>query len=92
MPVLLQLPIEVEMKLRAKASQDGQTLKSYLERLVLEVVPASMGKQPSIGDPTTPSMDSGKWSSAWRAWAASHAVRSTVADDSRESIYGEECE
>lgn len=31
-----------------------------------------------------------QWCARWREWAASHPIQPIIADDSRESIYGED--
>jgi len=78
MGVILNLAPEIERRLREKAAQEGQSLEDYLRRLAEE----SLGAEPP---PSRPSAD--EWEAELRAWAASHPTLSTIADDSRESIY-----
>lgn len=80
MTVTINLPGEAEQKLRATAERRGQTLEAYLEWLALNVAANS-------GPPHDQTAD--EWVAEWRAWVASHASNPYVADDSRESIYGD---
>jgi hypothetical protein len=87
MRVQLQLSPETERVLTEKAAQSGQTLEAYLEQLAQRDAQAANGRPAVAPQSTPPSLALPQWSAAWRAWAASHATRSLVADDSRESIY-----
>jgi hypothetical protein len=87
MRVQLQLPPETERVLTEKAAQSGQTLEAYLEQLAQRDAQAANGMPVVAAQPAGPPLTLPQWSAAWRAWAASHATRCVVADDSRESIY-----
>lgn len=81
MKVSIDVPSEAEDKLRAAAARRGQTLEAYLEWLA--VVSAGNGSGPP------PDQTAEEWVAAWRAFVDSHASNPHVADDSRESIYGD---
>jgi predicted transcriptional regulator len=79
MTITLQLSPETESKLHELASQSGQTLEKYLERLAEEAAARGTGR------PAERSAE--EWIAEFRAWAASHPSSGPIADDSRESIY-----
>lgn len=81
MTVTINLPSEAEQKLRAAAERRGETLEAYLEWLAIQSGGDSAGKAAR----RTPE----ERVAAWREWVASHATNPHVADDSRESIYGD---
>jgi hypothetical protein len=81
MSVTINLPSETEQTLRHAAVRRGQTLEAYLEWLA--VLSAGNGSGPP------PNQTAEEWADQWRAWVASHASNPHVADDSRESIYGD---
>jgi len=77
---------DVEQRLRQKAALNGQTLETYLEKLVEQEAQAETG---TSGQPkrSPDEMPTDQWIAEFRAWAASHRSLPTIADDSRESIY-----
>ncbi|HVX12480.1 MAG TPA: hypothetical protein VHC22_14970 [Pirellulales bacterium] len=81
MIVSINLPANTEQRLREAASRRGQTLEAYLEWLA----------GVSAGNINGPRIDRTPEEkvAAWRAWVESHAANPHVADDSRESIYGD---
>jgi hypothetical protein len=81
MSVTINLPAETEQKLREAASRRGQSLEAYLEWLAIHVA----GK----GGGPPPDQTAEEWVAQWRAFVESHASNPHVADDSRESIYGD---
>ena len=81
MGVTINLPAETERKLREAAARRGETLEAYLEWLA--TVCAGNGSGPPPGQTAE------EWVAAWRAFVDSHASNPHVADDSRESIYGD---
>jgi hypothetical protein len=87
MSVTIHLAPEIERRLREKAALNGQSLEDYLRRLAEESArpESSPGELPAEGSPRPLSAE--EWVAEFRAWAASHPTRTTVADDSRESIY-----
>jgi hypothetical protein len=80
MTVTLHLSPETVRRLRDQAAQNGQTLEAYLEELAEKSAGAS-----GEAEDRTPE----DWVAEWRSWMASHRRLSTVADDSRESIYAD---
>lgn len=81
MNVTIQLSEDAAERLRETAARRGQTLEAYLEWLA--AVSAGNGSAPPLQ--RTPD----EKVAAWRAWVESHASNPHVADDSRESIYGD---
>lgn len=81
MSVTINLPADTEQTLREAASRRGQSLEAYLEWLAVNVARNGSGPPP---DQTRE-----EWVAAWRAFVDSHASDPHVADDSRESIYGD---
>ena len=81
MSVTINLPAEAEQKLREAATRRGQSLKEYLEWLAIQ----SAGNGSMLAAHRTPQQRV----AAWREWVATHASNPHVADDSRESIYGD---
>ena len=81
MSVIVNLPAEIEQKLREAAARRGQSLEAHLESLAMQS--AGNGSRPA--SERTPKQKV----AAWRDWVASHAANPHVADDSRESIYGD---
>lgn len=79
--VTIQLSEETAKRLREIAARRGQTLDAYLEWL------ATVSAGSSSGPP--PDQTAEEWVAAWRSWVDSHASNPHVADDSRESIYGD---
>jgi hypothetical protein len=61
-------------------------LDEYLARFAGGNLEAPRGVPHSI-KPGTP-----EWQMAFNAWLSSHPARPFIADDSRDVIYGEECE
>lgn len=81
MSVTIRLPAHTEQKLREAAVLRGETLEAYLEWLAIQSAGNGSGPPPD----QTPE----EWVAAWRAFVESHASNPHVADDSRESIYGD---
>lgn len=81
MNVTIHLPADTEQRLREAAARRGQPLEEYLEWLAIQS--AGNGRRPAVA--RTPD----EKVAAWREWVASHASNPHVADDSRESIYGD---
>jgi hypothetical protein len=81
MSVTINLPADIEQKLREAAARRGQTLEAYLEWLAMQS--AGNGSRPA--SERTPEQKV----AAWHDWVASHAANPHVADDSRVSIYGD---
>jgi hypothetical protein len=80
MNITINLPADAEKKLIAAAACRGQTLEAYLEWLAIQ----------SAGNGSVrPERTTEEWVAAWRAFVESHASNPHVADDSRESIYGD---
>jgi hypothetical protein len=85
MSIIMDLSPETERVLTEKAARSGQTLETYLRRLAERE--AGLAPEPAAAEPGARELPHEQWSAAWRAWAAGFLARSTVADDSRESIY-----
>ncbi|MSR56757.1 MAG: hypothetical protein EXS05_03680 [Planctomycetaceae bacterium] len=83
MTVTLNLNPETVHRLSEKAASRGQTLEAYLDQLATE---------PAAGNLAFADQSPVAWIDAWRAWASSHRILSSVADDSRESIYSDQSE
>lgn len=81
MNVSIHLSEETAGRLRETAARRGQTLEAYVEWL------AAVSAGSSSGPPSDQTAE--EWVAAWRAWVDSHASNPHVADDSRESIYGD---
>jgi hypothetical protein len=81
MSITINLPADTEQKLREAAVRRGQTLEAYLEWLAT-VSAVANGSGPPERTPD-------EKVAAWREWVASHASNPHVADDSRESMYGD---
>lgn len=81
MTVTIHLSTEAAQKLRDAAQRHGQTLEAYLEWLAA----LSTGN----GSVPLPQRTPEEKVAAWRDWVDSHASNPHVADDSRESIYGD---
>lgn len=81
----MSAPVEIEPEtaelLAAEARARGLSVDDYLRTLL----PATNGR--SGETPLYRSATREEWVRAFREWAASHAVLSETADDSRESIY-----
>ena len=77
----VKLSDETEKSLRETAARRGQTLEEYLEWIAVQS--AGNGSGPPAD--RTPEQKV----AAWREWVESHATNPHVADDSRESIYGD---
>lgn len=82
MTVTLQLPADAEQRLREKAAEHGKTLEAYLQQLIEREARAD---NRAAGEVALE-----RWTSAWRAWAANHRSLQAQADDSRDSIYGDD--
>ncbi|HVA49157.1 MAG TPA: hypothetical protein VNH11_22530 [Pirellulales bacterium] len=82
MSVTIHLPPDTEQKLRDAAARRGQTLEAYLEWLATVSAAANGSGPPTQRTPQ-------EKVAAWREWVASHASNPHVADDSRESMYGD---
>jgi hypothetical protein len=83
MAIQIQLPTEIEMRLKAKAAQRRQTLEEYLQEVAFrEAQTGNGGTVPTQSDLTPEEL-----STLWRAWVTSHRALPAVADDSRETIY-----
>ncbi len=78
MTITVELPLEVEGRLREQAAACGQSVEEYVRTLVLAA--AGPGA-------VNPGLRSAQWADEWRAWAASHRPLPALADDSREGIY-----
>jgi hypothetical protein len=78
----IQLPPEIEQKLRERASLFGQSFETYLQE-VAELA----AKEETAKAPPPPPLSAEEWIAEWRAWADNQPVRPVIADDSRESIY-----
>ena len=81
MSITINLSADTEQRLREAAARRGDTLEAYLEWLAGQS--AGNGARPAAE--RTPE----EKVAAWREWVASHAANPHVADDSRESIYGD---
>ena len=81
MVVSINLSVDTERKLQEVAKRRGQTLETYLEWLAV----TSVGNGGSA--PAEQTAES--WVAAWRDFVDSHASNPHVADDSRESFYGD---
>lgn len=81
MSVTLNLSPQTVQRLRDQAAQSGETVEGFLERLAEQ----SAAK---VGGPAD-QRASQEWVAEWRAWTAAHQRLSTVADDSRDSIYAD---
>lgn len=79
MNVNIHLSEETAKQLRETAARRGQTLETYLEWLAA----VSAGNGSGL-----PQRTPEEKVAAWRAWVESHASNPHVADDSRDSIYG----
>lgn len=82
MSITINLPVEAEQKLREAAARRGQSLEAYLEWVAATSVAAN-------GSGPPPERTSEEKVAAWREWVASHALNPHMADDSRESMYGD---
>ena len=83
MAIHIQLPSEVEMRLKAKAALLRQTLEEYLQEIASREAQTGNGSS----SPTQAELSPEERATLWRAWATSHRSLPTVADDSRETIY-----
>jgi hypothetical protein len=83
MAIHIQLPTEVEMRLKAKAALLRQTLEEYLQ----EVASREAQTGNSSSGLTQAELAPEDRAILWRAWATSHRSLPKVADDSRETIY-----
>ena len=83
MTIHIQLPTEVEIRLKAKAAQRRQTLEEYLQEVASREAQTGNGSSGLTQAELTPE----DRATLWRAWATSHRSLPTVADDSRETIY-----
>ncbi|HEV7222806.1 MAG TPA: hypothetical protein VGN42_08900 [Pirellulales bacterium] len=81
MIVRINLSGETEQRLREIASREGQSLEAYLEQLAVASAAGSASSAPQRTREESVA--------EWRAWVASHEHIRHVADDSRESIYGD---
>lgn len=88
MTITLRLPADTELRLKEKATQNGQTLEDYLEKLIEREAQTGNGTR-AVTESAALELTATQWSSEWRAWAAGHRTLPTCADDSRESIYGD---
>jgi hypothetical protein len=79
----LTIPDSTYHRLQEIAAARSVPLEQFLD----QVAGAAIGN-------SLPSAKSGtsEWMAAFDAWVADHAARATVADDSRDAIYGDECE
>ena len=82
MIVRINLSGETEQRLREIAAREGQSLETYLEQLA--IASSARGDSGSI-----PRRTAEEWLAEWRAWVRSHTSNTHIADDSRESIYGD---
>ncbi len=81
MTITIKLDPETERRLRDLAGQAGQTLERYLEQLAVQTS--------STAPPCSTAAESPEdWVARFRAWVKGHRPLPVVADDSRESIYG----
>jgi hypothetical protein len=79
-----QIQPAVLTRLAAHAQRTGKTVNDLLEEMLDEREGATQQpEERSSVEAVTPD----EWSRALRAWAASHPVRTVIADDSRESVY-----
>jgi hypothetical protein len=83
MAIHIQLPTEVEMRLKAKAALLRQTLEEYLQEVASREANTVSGSSGLTQAELTPE----DRAVLWLAWATSHRSLPTVADDSRETIY-----
>ncbi|HSI32068.1 MAG: hypothetical protein ACAI43_21995 [Phycisphaerae bacterium] len=81
MTLKLELPPAVEARVRELAAAAGQDIEAFVREVVQDRVAASPTPLPQVL--ATPAQRA----AAFEAWVASHAHRSGVVDDSRESIY-----
>jgi hypothetical protein len=72
-------------RLTEHAQRAGKTINELLTDM-LDERECSSRKQEELTKTTHVTAD--EWSRALRTWAASHPVRTLLADDSRETIYG----
>jgi hypothetical protein len=85
MSVTLNLPPEIEKKLREQAANSAKTLEQYLQHLAEEAAAKNTAGTSPASAPSTLSPD--EWVAEFRSWIAGFPKRDTVADDSRDSIY-----
>jgi len=80
--ILEEIRPETAHRLRAAAKRMGLSVDDLLSRLIPDIDSDSDANQPFYKTATA-----GEWSHELRVWSASHPIRDTFADDSRESIY-----
>jgi hypothetical protein len=78
----IQLPPEIEEKLRERAAQFGKPFETFLQE-----VAERAAKDETAKVPPPPPMSTEEWIAEWRAFVNSRPARPIIADDSRESIY-----
>jgi hypothetical protein len=83
MNLILQLPEELEAKLREQAKASGKAP----EELVLLALREQFAAEPSGLFASEQTVTPEQWVTEFRAWAESHRKLPREADDSRESIY-----
>jgi hypothetical protein len=86
MNVTVHLPPEAANKLLEKAAQQGATLEEYLTSMAVHWAKEANG---TAGAGTGAEKSTREQAAAWQQWVASHKPGTVIADDSRESIYGE---
>lgn len=72
------------LRLKEKARAMQVPLETFLKRVATESPQEAAGRMRALR-PGTP-----EWMKAFEAWTAVHAAVAFVADDSRDSIYGDE--
>ena len=82
MSIELELPPELESRLRREAELAGQDVDSYIRHLLGEQLPANGSVAP-----TESQLSDEQWRDQLLAWAESFPPVSHEVDDSRESIY-----
>lgn len=79
MNLTLQLPPEIEAKLKEQAAQSGRSVE--------EIVLAAIGERVSPQDRPGRRLSKEEWAQRFDAWIASHPVVTHPVDDGREQIY-----
>jgi hypothetical protein len=84
---MLELPVETEKQLHAKATAKGLTVKSYVEDLVRTDIATTDTGDIRLPVKTVTSASAEAWMAEHRAIATRHQHIVHRIDDSRESIY-----